>query len=162
MKTLFTIREKNVNWYKKAQQRELWEMDPTGEEYANLDMDTLERMAFGFARKDITKLSPQQLHIEWTDDLNNAIWEQEQSGLSKEEWARQIDLSDPIEVFYENGVFKLDDGHHRYYASLILGKDLTVIVNRINDKPHKTAVRRALEEGKQVPPEIMRYYGELV
>lgn len=150
-----------MNWYKKARQRELWEMDPTGEEYANLDMDTLERMAFGFARKDITRLSPQQLQIEWRDDLNNAIREQEQSGLSKEEWARQIDLSEPIVVFYEDGVFKVDDGHHRYYAALILGKDLAVNVNWINDKPHRTAVKRALEEGKQVPPEVMRHYREL-
>ena len=149
-----------MSWYRKAN-RELWEMPATGEEYANLDIDALDRMAFGFSRKDITKLSPQQLQIKWKDDLENVIYEQQQSGLDKEDWARQIDLSEPIDAVYEDGVFKVDDGHHRYYAALILGQDLNVDLT-INDKPHRTAVMRALREGKQVPPEVMKDYNELV
>ena len=148
-----------MNWYKIA--KELWEIPATSEEYARLDIDDLDRMAFGFSRDDITRLSPSQLHIKWHQDMENVIWEQEQSGLSKEDWARQINLSEPIDVIFEDGVFKIDDGHHRFYAASILGQDLNVDLT-INDKPHRTAVIKALREGKQVPPEVMKDYNELV
>ncbi len=151
-----------MNWYKKAEnQKQIWEMDPTGPEYSKLDIDTLDRMVFGFSRKDITRLSPNKLSIKWKDDLNNVIYEQENSGLSKEEWAKRINLTEPIDVIYEDGVFKVDDGHHRYYAALILGVDLNISLE-IKDKPHRTAVMRALSEGKQIPFEVMRGYNELV
>jgi len=54
--------------------------------------------------------------------------------LSKEEWAKNVDLSEPIDVVFENGKFYIDDGHHRYYAALILDKKLKVNLV-IEDKP---------------------------
>ena len=151
-----------MNWYKKSQQnRNLWEISPRSKEYNDISIDELDRMAFGFSRNDITRLSPSQLQIKWKDDLDNVIFEQENSGLSKEEWAKRINLLEPIDVIYEDGVFKVDDGHHRYYAALILRVDLNVSLE-IKDKPHKSAVMRALSEGKQIPSEIMEIYNELV
>lgn len=147
-----------MNWYKKAN-KQLWEMLSSGEEYANLDMDTLDRMAFGFARGDITKLNPKQLQIKWKNDFRNVVAEQQGSGLSRENWAKQIDLSEPIDVIYEDKVFKIDDGYHRYYAALILGIDLNVSLT-IKDKPHKAAIMRAISEGKQIPPDVMNEYNK--
>ncbi len=145
-----------MSWYKKAN-KQLWEIDPTSKEYNDIDIDTLDRLAFGFSEKDITRLSPRQLKIKWQDDLNNVIQEQQYSGKSKEEWARNIDLNEPIEVIFEDGVFKIDDGHHRYYATLILGIELNVSLT-IKDKPHLFSVVKALSEGKPVPPEIIKFY----
>ncbi len=151
-----------MSWYKKAQQnKKLWEISPRSKEYADISIDELDRMAFGFSRNDIKRLSPNQLNIKWKTDLDNVIYEQENSGLSKEEWAKRIDLSEPIDVIYEDGGFKVDDGYHRYYAALILGVDLNVFLE-IKDKPHKSAVMRALSEGKNVPFEIMEIYDKLV
>jgi len=145
--------------YKQAQ-LELWQMSARGPEYANLDIDTLDRMAFGFSRKDIKRINPKNLQIKWKQDMDNVIEEQKASGLSKEEWANQIDLSEPIEVIFEDGVFKIDDGHHRYYATLIRGGLANVVVE-IKDNPWMFAVERALKENKPVPQEVLKEY-ELV
>jgi hypothetical protein len=89
-----------MNWYKKSQLN-LWEMSSRSKEYNNLDINTLDRMAFGFARGDIRTLSPGQLEIKWQDDLDNVIWEQKKSGKSEEEWAKGIDLSEPPDILRE-------------------------------------------------------------
>lgn len=150
-----------MNWYKIAQiNKELWQISPASEEYANLDIDTLDRMAFGFSRNDIQKMYPENLNIKWEEDLKNVIVEQKASGLSETEWAQNINLEEPIDVIFEDGVFKIDDGHHRYYAALILGKPLNVSLE-IKDNPHRYAVMKALKEGKPVPQEILKQY-ELV
>ena len=148
-----------MNWYKESQV-ELWQMSPRSQEYANLDIDILDKMAFGFDRNDIKRINPKNLHIKWQNDMNNVIQEQEESGLSKEEWASQIDLSEPIEIIFEDGVFKIDDGHHRYYATLIRGGLANVSVD-IKDNPWTFAVGRALKENKPVPQEVLQEY-ELV
>ena len=101
----------------------------TDEEFlksGGLPTNMLDRIAFGFDESDIKTLSPKQLKIKWHDDLDNVIWEQQKSGLSKVEWAKKINLSEPIDVSYEKNKFYLEDGHHRYYAARILGKDLNV------------------------------------
>tara|TARA_Y100000310_G_scaffold180635_1_gene180553 strand:+ start:13865 stop:14323 length:459 start_codon:yes stop_codon:yes gene_type:complete len=152
-----------MSWYKKAQ-RNLWEMSPRSKEYNDLDINTLDRMAFGFARNDIKTLSPGQLEIKWKDDLDNVIWEQKNSGKSEEEWAKSIDLTEPIDVIFEDGTFKVDDGHHRYYAAQILGLPLNVSIE-IKDNPYTYAMKKAISEGKPVPPEILnewKSYNELV
>jgi len=91
-----------------------------------LPTEMLDRLAFGFADVDIKTLNPKQLHIKWRDDISNVIWEQQKSGLSKVEWAKKINLSEPIDVSYEKNKFYIEDGHHRYYAAKILDKDLNV------------------------------------
>ena len=98
-----------------------------------LSIDQLDRLAFGFAADDITQLHPSEIKIKWTQDLINVKYEQEESGLSKKEWAKTIDLSEPIVVIYDK-FFYLDDGHHRWYAAKILNKMLNVELE-IEQKP---------------------------
>jgi hypothetical protein len=148
-----------MNWYKLSQ-KELWQLSPTGKDYASLDIDMIDRMAFGFSRNDIKTLHPKDLKIKWQDDMNNVIQEQKKSGKSPQEWAKNINLSEPIDVIYEDGLFKVDDGHHRFYAAKILNKMLNVSLT-IKDKPHEAAVRKALQQGKKVNPEILKYYPNL-
>ena len=91
-----------------------------------LSNETLDRAAFGFTDEDIKTLMPKQLNIKWKDDLENVIWEQEKSGLSKQDWAKKIKLTEPIDVSYENDKFWIEDGHHRYWAAKILKLPLNV------------------------------------
>lgn len=149
-----------MSWLQKISQNQPWEMSPTGPEYAAMSIDDLDRAAFGFARNDIKTLSPDQLHIKWHDDWRNAILDQRESRLKRGEWARMVDLSDPIDVVFESGKFFVDDGHHRFYAAKILGQNLNVNLT-IKDKPHKAIVEKALRDGNVVPPEILAHYPDL-
>jgi hypothetical protein len=83
-----------------------------------------DRAAFGFSRDEIKTLMPGQLSVKWKDDYDNVVAKQKDSGLSKEAWAKKINLSEPIDVIYEDGKFKVDDGYHRFYAATILGKPI--------------------------------------
>ncbi len=91
-----------------------------------ISIETLDRAAHGFSEEDIKEIDPKDLKIKWKDDLSNVVWEQEQSGLSKSAWARKINISEPIDVSFENNKFYIEDGHHRYYAAKILGKKLNI------------------------------------
>lgn len=94
--------------------------------HGGISIDALDRQAFGFSDTDIKTLMPEQLHIKWKDDLANVLWEVNKSGLTKQAWARKVDLSQPIDVSYEKNKFYIEDGHHRYYAAKILKKPLNV------------------------------------
>jgi hypothetical protein len=98
------------------------------------DIDSLDEMAFGFSEKSLKTLSPKDLNIKWKDDLENVEWEIEKSGKSETEWAKGVNLEEPIDVVFENGKFYVDDGHHRYTAAKILNKDLNIDLE-IKDKP---------------------------
>lgn len=98
-----------------------------------ISIETLDRLAHGFSEDDIKRLHPKDLKIRWIDDLENVEYEIKQSGLTPKEWAKNIDLKEPIEVDYwedtkdgyEKG-FYIQDGHHRYMAAKILNKILNV------------------------------------
>jgi hypothetical protein len=95
-----------------------------------LPTDMLDRLAFGFAAEDITEIHPSKLAIKWHSDLENVIHEVEKSGLGPRVWSSKVDLSEPIDVSYENrghGLkFYIEDGHHRYFAAKTLNKMLNV------------------------------------
>lgn len=91
-----------------------------------LPIDLLDRLAFGFSDEDIKTLSPSQIKIKWKEDLENVLWEIEKSGLSKIQWSKKINLSEPVDVSFEKNNFYLEDGHHRYVAAKILKKPLNV------------------------------------
>lgn len=95
-----------------------------------LPTEILDRYAFGFTDKDITKLHPDKLAIKWHDDLENVIWEVKKSGLTPKQWSKKVDLSEPVDVSYEltdDGLkFLLEDGHHRYFAAKKLNKLLNI------------------------------------
>jgi hypothetical protein len=149
-----------MNWFKKAQKVPLWQLSPDGREYAEKSDEELCYETFGFSPYKIKQMHPNSLSIKWKDDLKNVIEEQKNSGLSPQDWARQIDLSEPIDVIYEDGVFKIDDGHHRYYAAKILNKMLNVSIE-IKDNPHRTSVYNAYNKGFDIPKEVLKYYPEL-
>lgn len=109
----------------------------TSEEFlraGGFSIDTLDRAAFGFADSDITELMPNQLNIKWKDDMLNPPQKQKHSGLSKIQWAKSVDFSEPIDVSYSKGKFWIEDGHHRYYAANILNQPLKVNLE-INEQP---------------------------
>jgi hypothetical protein len=88
--------------------------------------EALDRAAFGFTESDIKTLMPNQLKIKWKQDWDNVKWEQHNSGLSKQQWSKKINLSEPIDVVYEKNNFYVDDGHHRLFAAKVLNKPLNV------------------------------------
>lgn len=98
-----------------------------------IPVELLDKAAHGFSEESIKTLMPSQLSVRWKDDLENVKWEIEQQGMAKEQWAKYIDLSEPIDVDYwkddklgfKEG-FYIQDGHHRYYAAKILDKPLNV------------------------------------
>lgn len=143
-----------------ARGKEPWQMTATGPEYAKMGIDEADRAAFGFAADDVKSLPADKLNIKWKDDFDNVKAEQKASGLSPKAWASRIDLSEPIDVVFEDGKFKVDDGYHRYYAARILGKPLNVEVT-IKDKPHRAIVERAIAENKPVPADVLADYPDL-
>ena len=138
-----------------------WEMSVTGKEWSELPIETIHRLAFGFTGEDIKKIHPSKLHIKYKADMENPIYEQQKSGLSKKEWAKTINLSEPIQLSYEKGKFWIEDGHHRYYAAKILNKELNVDDVDIRDKAHKAILIKALKEGKNVPDNVLKDYPDL-
>ena len=91
-----------------------------------ISTDALDRAAFGFAASDIKTLMPNQLKIKWKIDWENVKYEQLTSGLSKLQYAKKINLTEPIDVVYEKDNFYVDDGHHRLFAAKVLKSPLNV------------------------------------
>ena len=85
--------------------------------------------------KEVTKIMPQELKPLNQIELNWAISSQKASGKSEEEWAKSVDLSEPIKAtIYSDGEIKIQDGHHRYLAAKILNEPLNVELKSINAK----------------------------
>ena len=132
-----------------------WNYSPTSKEWSEFSIDDIDRAAFGFAEGDIKKLNPNELEIKWVDDLDQVNHEIKTSGKSPQQWAEGIDLSEPIEVIVEDGVFKIDDGHHRYMAAKILNKELPVDV-AIKDQPFKALAEKAELKGESIHPDLLK------
>lgn len=101
-----------------------------------ISIKALDRAAYGFSYNDIKILMPGKLHIKWKEDWKNVKLEQERSGLSKEAYAKKINIAEPIDVSYEKGKFYVEDGHHRLFAAAVLKKQLNVELE-IKDNPIK-------------------------
>lgn len=99
-----------------------------------LSIEALDMAAFGFTEDTIKSISPKDLNIKWEVDYDNVIWEQQKSGKTKQQWASEINLSEPIDVSFSEGKFWIEDGHHRYYAAKILKKLLNVNIE-IKENP---------------------------
>lgn len=139
----------------------LHQMSARSKEYADMNVDDIDRQAFGFASSDIKTIDPKKLHVKYKSDFENVLHAQQISGLGKLGWARTINLTEPVQLSYEKGKFWIEDGHHRYYAALILGKMLNVDDVEIKDKPHLAAVKKAIAAGQDVPAEVLQDYPEL-
>lgn len=103
------------------------------EKLQTLSTKILDRMAFGFTVGSILTLNPDDLSIKYEDDLENAKYQAKASGPDK--WAKSVNLSKPIDIFYEKGKLYVGDGHHRWYASKLLGKQVRAKVVDIKDNP---------------------------
>jgi hypothetical protein len=98
----------------------------TQEELERLDIDVLDRLAFGVTGGELVTLRPDQIRIKYACDLANPEAKLARGGLA---WARSVDLSEPVEVSVaEDGGFDLEDGHHRWMAAGQTHRPLTAVI----------------------------------
>jgi hypothetical protein len=90
-----------------------------------IPVDMLDRAAFGFD-DSLKELMPKQLSIKWNDDLENVKWEVKKKGLTDVDYAKKINLAEPIDVSFDGKNFNIEDGHHRYYAASVLNLPLKI------------------------------------
>ena len=90
-----------------------------------IPIDMLDRAAFGFD-DSLKELMPKQLSIKWNDDLENVKWEVKKKGLTDVDYAKKINLAEPIDVSFDGKNFNIEDGHHRYYAASVLNLPLKI------------------------------------
>jgi hypothetical protein len=84
---------------------------------------------------DITHITPDELKPMNQLELNSAIHDMKSSGMSDEEWAKSVNIAEPISAsIYSDGEIKIQDGHHRYLAAKILNKPVSVNLTAINTK----------------------------
>jgi len=127
--------------------KRLHEYDPLSKEYAELDVNYVDLLAFGCSEESIVAegVHPNELNIRWEDDMENP---KEQirifikNGGTEKEWAESVDLSDPIELSHKDGKLYIEDGHHRYTAAKILNKRLAVAAVTFRDNPYIYAVKQ--------------------
>lgn len=114
----------------------------TQSELEHMDIDELDRLAFGVAGGDMVDLDPSHIRIKYPDDLINP---QHRLATEGPKWARSVDLSEPVEVSVnEAGQFELEDGHHRWTAARLTGRKLRAVIE-IKGNP----VRRILARQKE-------------
>lgn len=115
-------------------------------ELEKMDIDTLDKMAFGVTSGQCVVTLSHKIHIQYPGDLENAQHAFDTKGM---EWARQVDLSDPVEVSIDNnGRWNLEDGHHRWLAASKTGRSLTALIN-VKGKP----IERILAQQSAEPAE---------
>ena len=105
----------------------------TEDELVRMDIEKLDKMAFGFT-SGIQRMDAKSLIVKYNDDLENAKYQMQHSGLSPKIWAGKFTFDEPIQVMYQKGKFIIQDGHHRYLAATILNKKINVDIT-IDDNP---------------------------
>ena len=87
----------------------------TQSELEQMDTDELDAIAFGCRSGEVKTLKPSAIRIKYPCDLENPQHRFEQEGMA---WVRSVSLDDPVSVSVDdNGVFWLEDGHHRWFAA---------------------------------------------
>jgi len=120
----------------------------TYEELQPLDIDDLDRMAYGVAGGDIVEIDPNVLTIKWHMDLENPEYKFKLSGMK---WVRSVSFEEPIEIsIAQDGTIHLEDGHHRVFCAKKLGRTLTAEVE-VKGNPIKRILELE-EEGKPLNP----------
>jgi hypothetical protein len=115
-----------------------------------LDVDTLDRWAFGVVGDQIISIAPKDLTIVHTADLENAQYQADRYPGGPKRWAKSVSLVDPIEVSVSKpGVFVLEDGHHRYLAATLSKRKLTAKI-MVKGKPIEVLLQRAGKTQKSV------------
>lgn len=111
-----------------------------------MDIDELDRMAFGHAGGDVVEVDPAQIQIHYTDDLENAQYQRELTGPG---WAKAVDLSEPVDVSIgDDGVMLLEDGHHRWLAASLSNRPLRARIE-IKGRPIEVLLARQGTKAKR-------------
>jgi hypothetical protein len=132
-----------------------------------LEMDVLDREAFGMVNDEIVELRPDQITIAYPGDLEAA--EHDMAGLtirsasgksrkakSRREWAEAVLRgAPPVDVSVRGvGVIALLDGHHRYLAAKELGRKIKAKVS-IEANPINVIVERSGRRENPVDPKSL-------
>ena len=122
----------------------------TRAELERMDIDALDRLAFGYAGGDVVSIAPGKIQIQYPDDLENAEHQRELQG---DEWAGKVDLSEPVDVSIQtDGVLRLEDGHHRWLAACLSKRNLVARID-IKGKPIEVILaRQAQAQAKRPRP----------
>jgi hypothetical protein len=123
----------------------------TQRELEDMDVDELDVLAYGCKGGDICTFKPSELRIKWKEDLGNPQYKFEQDGMA---WVRSVIFDEPVEVSVsEDGVFELEDGHHRWFAATKLGLELKAVIE-VKGNPIRTILARqekALKSDNSTP-----------
>jgi hypothetical protein len=98
-----------------------------------LDTEVLDEAAFGFKSGDVVLLPLSAIHIVYPDDLESAeadIPTRRDALAVRRAFGRL-----PVEVHLRDGLFDLEDGHHRYVALRMLGDKSIWAEIEIKDNP---------------------------
>lgn len=120
-------------------------------ELEQMDIDVLDKLAFGYNDGDIVEIDPSLLVIKYPCDLENPEYCFQKGGM---DWVRSVSLDEPIDVSIgDDGRMYLEDGHHRCFAASKLGKKLQAKVE-IKGNPLRIILARqeASEVKKSRPP----------
>lgn len=104
-----------------------------------MDIDRLDRAAFGYASGDIVEIDPAKIKIKYPGDLENPEVRFAKEGM---DWVNSVSFDEPVEVSIDNeGEFSLEDGHHRLFAAQKLGRALRARVE-VKGKPIEMLLRK--------------------
>jgi len=108
-----------------------------------VDIDTLDRWAFGVIGDELVKLTPAKISVVHFDDLENAQYQADRYPGGAKRWAKSVSLATPVDVSVRSpGVFTLEDGHHRYLAAKLSDRKLTAKI-QVKGKPIEVLLERA-------------------
>jgi hypothetical protein len=90
-----------------------------------------DKLAFGISSGETIKLPLDYISLVYFEDVTEA------SNKSGPEYFNNADPEElpPVQVKIQDGIFKLEDGHHRYIYSKNLGKDTISVTVSIFDNP---------------------------
>lgn len=118
----------------------------TREALEKMDINDLDRMAFGYVDGQKMTVAPKDLKIKYADDLENPQYKFDKGdaqGRKGMDWARSVDFSEPVQLSVgRDGKLYLEDGHHRYFAAQKLGKKLPAEISKIEGKPIEEILKR--------------------
>jgi hypothetical protein len=110
----------------------------THDELLEMDIETLDMMAFGYTSGQVVVVNPKDITIIYTD-LENPEYRYQREG---DHWLKSVSLEEPVEVsIREDGKLSLEDGHHRWFAASKRGLMLKAIVE-VKANPIKAILAR--------------------
>jgi hypothetical protein len=115
----------------------------TREQLEHMDIDDLDRMAFGYYGGQIITIDPNKIKIKWHDDLENPKYKYSLWG---DKWLNSVSFDEPVEVSVNDaGELELEDGHHRWFTAKKLGKKLKAVIE-IKGRPIDRILARQADQ----------------